>query len=507
MLPTYTYDEIAYQLTDKGWEFFDEDRHHFDVRTGGTLTYDASDLNSAGRQFAKAAFDAWSLVTGINFVESFNNPAIVINHGRRGAGAFENSTIDSNGHIIYAEITISRDWIRNDWYTAVNGDVIVNYDSYSFQTFTHEIGHALGLAHGGDYNGTATYADDAHYANDSWQATIMSYFSQSENTAIDANYAYVMTPMIADIIAVHDLYGAPTHANAGNTIYGHGGNTGTYLDQLENASYPIAFTIYDTSGIDTLDLSWVTSDQNINLQSEAISDVDGLKGNLIIARDTDIENLTSGSGSDKLYGNSLDNKIVGGGGNDLITGEAGNDTLYGGQGNNTLNGGAGYDELRALTGHNEISGGTNSDFLLGSFQTDQLDGGNGNDVIIADASLVLGGSDRIIGGTQNDLLMGGRGADTFVFRPGDGVDTIGVINVEDVDYSSTTGYSATITGADFETGIDKIELDGFTGLNSNNVLSYFTSGADGAVFSAQGTQFTLYGISANDLTSDDFIFV
>jgi hypothetical protein len=36
-------------------------------------------------------------------------------------------------------------------------------DSYSFQTYVHEIGHALGLGHGGPYNGSASYGLDNLY--------------------------------------------------------------------------------------------------------------------------------------------------------------------------------------------------------------------------------------------------------------------------------------------------------------------------------------------------------
>ena len=47
----------------------------------------------------------------------------------------------------------------------------------------HEIGHALGMSHPGDYDAAPdvdlTYADNAEYYQDSLQYTIMSYFGSS----------------------------------------------------------------------------------------------------------------------------------------------------------------------------------------------------------------------------------------------------------------------------------------------------------------------------------------
>ncbi|MGI9356430.1 MAG: pre-peptidase C-terminal domain-containing protein, partial [Rhizobiaceae bacterium] len=103
----------------------------------------------------------------------------------------------SGGYITSADINIHSNWAGGANRT----------DGYYYQTYLHEIGHAVGLGHAGNYNGTATYGIDNHYLNDSWQASIMSYFDQVENSYIDASFAYVITPQVADIIAVQDLYG------------------------------------------------------------------------------------------------------------------------------------------------------------------------------------------------------------------------------------------------------------------------------------------------------------
>ena len=81
------------------------------------------------------------------------------------------------------------------------------YDDYTLQTILHEIGHAIGLGHQGPYNGSATYGVDNVFDNDSWQASMMSYFSQTENSSINASYEFLQTPMAVDWMALDDLYG------------------------------------------------------------------------------------------------------------------------------------------------------------------------------------------------------------------------------------------------------------------------------------------------------------
>ncbi|NNE88970.1 MAG: hypothetical protein HKN27_12915 [Silicimonas sp.] len=269
------------------------------------------------------------------------------------AGAFSNSSV-SGGEIQSSFVNVSPSWAGGSART----------DGYYFQTYIHEIGHALGLGHAGDYNGNATYGIDNSYDNDSWQASVMSYFHQTENTAIDASFAYAITPQIADILAVQTLYGVP-EVNVGNTTYGNGSNTGTYLDTALSLSNPVTFTIVDTGGIDTFDFSSFSAHQRLDLRAESHSDLAGLTGNIGIARGTVIENGLTGTGNDTIIGNDADNGLSAGFGADVIDGGAGNDAIRGGSGDDILSGEVGFDFIEGSTGNNSIDGGSGHDLLIG----------------------------------------------------------------------------------------------------------------------------------------------
>lgn len=319
-LREWTFDEIGSYLNENGWG-----GAQWNISSGDTLTVNITGLTTAGQALARAALQLWSDITGIGFNET--NGAANITFDDNDEGAFATVARNGSNHITSANVNVSTDWL------STYGN---NLDGYSFQTYIHEIGHALGLGHGGPYNASADYNVDAIYLNDSWQATVMSYFSQNENTHVDASFAWVVSPQLADILAVQEMYGLATSIRDGNTVYGFNSTAGRQIYDATAFTAQTSYTIIDTGGIDTMDYSGSAADQVLDLREEHFSSLQGATGNVAIARGTVIENAYGGSGDDRLIGNDADNDLRGNDGNDTFIASGGNDTLRGGAGNDTV---------------------------------------------------------------------------------------------------------------------------------------------------------------------------
>jgi serralysin len=408
--------------------------HHFNVAPGGTLTFNVGAISAAGADLARNALLLWTDVTGIIFAEVTTGGQIIFADTQTGASA---NASYSGGITTSGTVNIGTAWLTS-YGTGLN--------SYSFQTYIHEIGHVLGLGHGGNYNGNASYTSDALYLNDSWGTTIMSYFDQTENSyfqALGFTKQFAVSPMVADGIAIAGLYGPNTLTRTGNTTYGFNNTSGRAIYDA-TANPGVAYTIYDNGGIDTLDYSGFGQNQRIDLNQETFSNIGSRVGNVSIARGSIIENAIGGTGNDTIIGNAADNTIdLSRGGNDTVNGGLGNDAFIFGATlnfNDSVDGGGGANDQVGIQGnYNLLLGPTtlvDIDVLAalpGGNYTVTLDNGTvaagasftvfgGNlgtgDSLTVNASAELDGNVITYGGLGIETITGGSGADGFYFGPG-----------------------------------------------------------------------------------------
>ncbi len=301
----------------------------------------------------KVALDIYSRYTNIkfNYLGYFSDPQTA-----QAYGSEINISMDGKNKFFpssnYWAIGFFPDASNNtNYYQGAPGDIYLNilsqanylssYEpgSAGWMMIIHELGHTLGLKHPHDSGGTGrpTFSSLGISSLDIDWATVMSYEDTANLNLLTWDPA---TPMILDVIALQYLYGKNNSTYSGDTLF-------------NLASYALYGTIWDSSGIDTLDVSDATKAWTIELPNIQISTlVDTNVGFAIPTTDLeaivnggtptsllwlagDYENVTGSSYNDRITGNDLPNSLVGGAGDDTLIGGGGNDVILGGAGDDS----------------------------------------------------------------------------------------------------------------------------------------------------------------------------
>jgi Ca2+-binding RTX toxin-like protein len=245
------------------------------------------------------------------------------------------------------------------------------------------------------------------------------------------------------------------------------------------------------AGDDTLD----GGDQDDLLVGEAGNDIliGGAGDDTLDGGDQD-DLLVGEAGNDILIGGAGDDTLDGGDQDDLLVGEAGDDTLFGGNGTDSLNGGDQDDVLLGEAGDDTLFGDNGADSLDGDVGNDRLEGGLGNDQLYgglgSDFLKGNAGDDLLIGAEGDDILSDSVGKDTFVFRVGDGTDT--VEGFGGVGKSSSPSQSV-IREADV------IKLEGQGLIARNMLLTQVNSDLEVTFESISNTKIILKNFALEDL--------
>ncbi|OYU70712.1 MAG: hypothetical protein CFE28_12360 [Alphaproteobacteria bacterium PA2] len=410
------------------------------------------------------------------------------------------------------------------WINAEHVSESFTAGTYNYIALVHELGHAIGLNHPFEgSNPLPAEWDNKRYSIMSYtdiDEYVVSFERRADNLLYGLRpWVNPTTPMSFDIQVAQQIYGAETLAGAGADTY-------TF-----NQSSPTFETIYDPSGMDTIDLSTHTRASILNLTPGTWSSVDYFKisdqiaywqaqfptysgsyiaslfsdaskvyewkNNVFIMANTTIETVKAGSGADSITSNAADNSIFGGAGNDTITDPSGSNYLRGDDGNDSLSGGTGFDDINGNMGNDTARGGAGADWVVGGKDNDVLYGEAGNDIVYGNLGddtcygddgndTIRGGQadDWVIGGAGNDWLSGDRGGDAVSGGPG-----------ADIFHSSSGAGIDRVVDFSLAEG-DRVLLDPGTAYTLRQ------SGADTIVDMGNGDQVILVGVQLTSLTGN-----
>ena len=378
---------------------------------------------------------------------------------------------------------------------------------------------------GGDGSDTATFAGSV-------SATVDLTVTAAQNTGYGTD----------TLISIESLTGS----SAGDRLTGNAG-TNVINGGLGND------TLNGGGGVDTVAFTGSTN-ATVNLTITTARNT-GYGNDIIVG----FENVATGSGHDRLTGNTSANSLSGGEGNDTLEGGAGNDTLNGGNGTDTAvyTGSVaatvnlaltaaqatgygtdlliGIENLVGSTAGDKLSGNAGNNILNGGLGNDTLDGGAGTDTAwfsgSVGAKVNLGltiaqatgygtdllrnienlagssGNDTLIGNSGNNGLSGGAGNDSIngmdgndYLNGGDGNDTlVGGAGIDTAVFSGSVGATVNLALTTAQaTGYGTDLLSGIENVNGTAAGDRLTGNAGNNVLNGGAGNDTLNGAAGND---------
>jgi Ca2+-binding RTX toxin-like protein len=372
---------------------------------GATENMIAKGLEQWEKDAFLAAFHVYENVADLVFVEVDNRAAadfkIITYLGTPGAGASLLGRMSPPNEQNEGQAEFNAGDVR--WTEAG-----LQPGGFYFPTLLHELGHGLGMAHPHDDGGRSSIMRGAGGGtggiggglgdfdlsqqvftvmsyNDGWQTSPYGQPRSGGLTGTEVDhFGWVGTLSPLDIAVIQDKYGVNEDIATGNDTY-----------TLADASGPGVFhqAIWDAGGIDQI-LYAGGRDATIDLRAATlayeeggggrVSYADGVFGGFTIANGVTIENASSGSGNDNLFGNGAANRLAAGDGADHLDGGAGSDVLVGGRGSDVLTGGLGADTF-LFESIGDSQAGPGRDHI-----TDFAKGSDVIDLTLIDASRFIG---------------------------------------------------------------------------------------------------------------------